>query len=174
MNAPAFTKTAWPHWTTPAFYLERVRWIGSIKLDPCGNGESNVGAWLEFRGEVRDGLELPWSPHPEKGLVYVNPPYGRELPKWAAKMAEEAGNGCEIIALLPARVDTTWMHDHVFGSADAGLFHRGRIQFDNPPPTGASSSTFPNFTAYWGRNLEAFAEAFGDLGQLVRFNRGQR
>ena len=39
----------------------------------------------------------------------LNPPYGREIDVWIAKLVEEydAGSVSEALALIPARVDTT-------------------------------------------------------------------
>lgn len=179
----------WPHWTTPEWYLDAVESLAGdehISLDPCANGfsldsvnakvsltgrarfERRRGEWFYESGEASpgcvDGLLEPW--HEHVGLVFVNPAYGRVLPLWTRKIVEEAAKGCEIIALLPARVDTRWMHDDVFKTADGICLHRGRIKFGNPPPTGSSSPTFPSLTAYWGARYEYFEEAFEDLGRL--------
>jgi hypothetical protein len=50
-----------------------------------------------------DGLSLPWH-----GTVFVNPPYGRQLPAWIAKAHAEVeqGNARLVVALIPARTDT--------------------------------------------------------------------
>ena len=169
----AYTETdhGWPHWTTPEWYLERVRRVGPIGLDPCSNPKATTGAYVEFYGPgyAKDGLAESWIGYAEHGLVFVNPPYGRELPKWTAKSAAEAARGCEIVALVPARTDTRWAHDHVFSSAAAILFHKKRIKFGNPPPNakGSDAPKFPSMTAYWGRRPANFAAAFEDLGLLI-------
>lgn len=164
---------AWPHWTTPPDFLDRVRQVGPILLDPCSNRSSQVGAeteWLGLRHMSDDGLAEPWG----LGLVYVNPPYGRELPKWTAKMAGEGVAGAEIVALLPAYTGPKWMHENVFATARAALlWGPGRIRFGNPPPEGESSPTMDNFVAYWGRRPLAFFRAFEGCGQRLRLVGGE-
>jgi hypothetical protein len=42
--------------------------------------------------------------------VFVNPPYGRELPSWVAKAAREVAQGHAqvVLVLMPARTDTRY------------------------------------------------------------------
>jgi hypothetical protein len=44
------------------------------------------------------------------GRVYLNPPYGREIDNWVARLVDEHASGSvpEAVALVPARVDTEW------------------------------------------------------------------
>lgn len=89
-----------------------------------------------------DGLSLSWN-----GTVFVNPPYGRELPKWVHKARTEAeqGSATTVAALVPARTDTAWWHDHVTGHADVFLL-RGRLRFGD----GKQSAPFPSALCVWG------------------------
>ncbi len=66
-----------------------------------------------------DGLKQSWI-----GKVWMNPPYGKEMPKWMEKFHDHA-NG---IALVFARTDTKWFHQYC-ATADAILFLNGRIKF---------------------------------------------
>lgn len=72
---------------------------------------------------AEDGLIQPWS-----GSVFVNPPYGRQISKWVAKAALEISRCRMIVMLLPARTDTGWFHDYVYGRAEV-RFIRGRLKF---------------------------------------------
>ena len=74
MTAAALLTSAWSHWTTPDNVLERVRRLGPIGLDPCGNPEDHVQAALSWHGphakdvEHRgDGLQEGWLGY---GLVF--------------------------------------------------------------------------------------------------------
>lgn len=138
MNASARTrepgKEAWPHYTTPAPFLERLYRMGPVALDPCSNPASIVVARKTYCGpdvDGKDGLALPWVRG--GGLNFVNPPYGRELFPWTAKMASEAQVGAEVVGLLPAATGPKWFHRNV-ATATALLFVEGRYQFGNPPP----------------------------------------
>ena len=74
---------------------------GVIDLDPCSNSlvQPNVNAEFHYTAEL-DGLRLPWA-----GKVFVNPPYGRELPKWINKAVceYESQRVREVLLLVPSR-----------------------------------------------------------------------
>lgn len=55
-----------------------------------------------------DGLSVEWGQS-----NFVNPPYGRELPKWVEKGFEEAKKGKTIVLLIPARTDTKIWHRYI-------------------------------------------------------------
>lgn len=147
-------------WRTPAVVLDLVRQLGPIGLDPAGHQESLVGAAVEYRlARGDDGLVMPWT---VSGLVYVNPPFGRALPEWAAKAAAEARKGAEIILLTPARTDTRWWHGTIL-QADAICYWRGRLTFEGAP----APSPFPSALSYWGPSADRFAEVFGTRGHVA-------
>jgi hypothetical protein len=88
-----------------------------------------------------DGLAVPW-----RGRVFVNPPYGRVLPRWVEKCAAECASArAVVVALLPARPDTRWWHEHMAGTADVFML-RGRLRFGN----GEQSAPFPSAVVTWG------------------------
>ena len=80
-------------------------------------------------------------------------------------MAEYVGgNVCEAVALVPARVDTSWfnrLRDY------AVCFIRGRLQFSGHE----NSAPFPSAVVYLGSRRDAFYGTFSDLGDVwVRWN----
>jgi len=161
MNS-ALHSSARGSWCTPPDFVERVRKIDRIGLDPCSNSESFVGARTSWT-EKDDGLRRCWRGH---GLIYVNPPYGREIVPWVERCAAEGLEGSEIVALLPARTDTRWFQDHA-ATATELLFLRGRLTF-----VGAESSApFPSVVCYWGGRGELFRAAFSGLGVFCRVSR---
>lgn len=150
-------------WNTPENVLERIRAVDSIGLDPCSNASSIVNARASYsleRGE--NGLEHDWY---RQGLVFVNPPYGKELrEQWADQIA---GFGAfvrtratdSLIALVPARPDTGWfraMREY----ARLVYFWRSRITFINAP----TAAPFPSALFYYGEHSGRFFEAFRDQG----------
>lgn len=69
--------------------------------------------------------------------------------------------GRNVIALLPARVDTKWFR--YAWEADALCFWYGRLTF-----LGAEANApFPSVFAYWGKHRYRFAAAFADAGKIV-------
>src|SRR5688572_28422274 len=105
MTSPALFSSARDDWRTPLSVLERVRRLGPIGLDPCSGPESIVGARVEI-SPPRDGLAADWAKEAAGGIIYMNPPYGREIGRWTEKALQEARAGAEIVALIHARTDT--------------------------------------------------------------------
>lgn len=104
-------------WYTPR---EIVKHLGPFDLDPCTSTRRPWDTASEhYEAEKLNGLRQQW-----KGRVWLNPPYSKAR-LWMEKMSEH-GNG---IALVYARTGTIWFHEHVFASASAILFLRGRVSF---------------------------------------------
>lgn len=146
-------------WFTPP---EILRPLGAFDLDPCS---PVVRPWdtAKVHYTVHDnGLLLPWH-----GRVWLNPPYGREIELWMAKMAAH-GRG---ISLIFARTDTQFFHRHVFGACDSILFLEGRIHFCNAGgirarQTGGAPSCL---VAYGSENVDAIGDS-GLRGRHVLIN----
>src|SRR4051812_45208607 len=107
-------------WTTPRSLFLELDAEFEFTLDPCASPTNALCP--TFYTAEDDGLAQPWSPH----RVFMNPPYGREIPKWVAKAAHEAELGALVICLVPARVETAWFHDHIYGRHEV-RFIRGRL-----------------------------------------------
>lgn len=108
-------------WLTPADFLEKIggwRWYG---LDPCA---PIIQPWPTARRVFtrRDnGLIQNWG----DDEVWLNPPYGNEVGRWLARLADH-GSG---MALIFARTDTVAFHRLVKERATATLFMEGRMTF---------------------------------------------
>ncbi len=149
-------------WNTPESVLKLVRRFDAIRLDPRSNGGSIVGAKVEWSEEV-NGLGQSWAIR-GRGVVYVNPPYGRTIIEWARKIRREADAGVEVVALLPARTDARWWQQgEAFESAAAVCFWRGRITFCCAP----ASAPFPSAVVYWGPRALRFQRIFATAGMVV-------
>jgi site-specific DNA-methyltransferase (adenine-specific) len=142
---------------TPQKVLDLVKKVNLIRLDPCADKDDNN--WFALFNFKVDGLNITWHPKEVKGLVYVNPPYGRELPKWVNKIIDEADLGAEIILLCPARPDTKWWHEAWY-SANAFCFWKGRIKFVG----STAGAPFPSALFYWGPNPKKFYQVFSSVG----------
>jgi phage N-6-adenine-methyltransferase len=133
----------WP--TPPAFFAKLDRRY-HFTLDPCATPE-NAKCSIFFTRE-QDGLKQDWGTH----RVFCNPPYGREIGKWARKCFESAQRGALVVLLVPARTDTRWYHDWVLGKADI-KFIRGRLRFGRAD----TSAPFPSLVATYTPNRTAMA-----------------
>ena len=149
-------------WYTPKWVFDKLNL--QFDLDPCAP-EGGV-PWIPantWYSLPQDGLAETWH-----GLVWCNPPYGKETPKWLEKMSQH----CNGVALVFSRTDVKWFHDFV-AKADAVLFLKGRIQFtDGLGVTGNSGSSCGSLLVAWGEqgsNALATMASNGD-GFLVLQN----
>lgn len=121
-------------WATPQNLFDELDDEFNFTLDPCATDE-NAKCSKYFTIED-DGLSKDWS----NDVVFMNPPYGREIKKWIKKAYEESLNGATVVCLIPARTDTTYWHDFIFDKADDIRFLRGRLKFGN----SKNSAPFPS------------------------------
>lgn len=75
---------------------------------------------------TEDGLQQEWS-----GILWMNPPYGRDIGKWVQKAWLAACEGAAtVVCLLPVRSDNEWWKYVIQGEV---RFIRGRIKFVGMP-----------------------------------------
>ena len=162
----AATSSAWDSWATPQAVLDRLYPVvgGPFDLDPCAprSGRSRVRAHQHLTADD-DGLTHEWH-----GTVYMNPPYGRDIPRWTAKAKSETvlGRASSVVGLVPARTDTRWWHGDIAGVADAWLI-RGRLAFGD----GLQPAPFPSALLLWGGNVDhvrAISQAFPTAQHVPR------
>jgi hypothetical protein len=95
--------------------------------------------------------------------VRLNPPRGRAIGEWIAKLCEEyqAGRTTAAVAIVPARTDDGWWKQ-IAACAAALCFIGARYQCveDEPTPARALGAF------YLGSDTEAFCRSFGQLGDL--------
>ena len=126
-------------WETPRDFFDALDAEFGFTLDPCSSDANAKCARHWTRAD--DGLSKDWSGE----RVFMNPPYGREIGRWVEKAAT---SGAEIVVgLLPARTDTAWFHDWVYGKAEL-RFLRGRLKFAQGGVQG-QSAPFPSLLAIW-------------------------
>lgn len=161
---PVLHSSAVHTWQTPESFLERVRRVGPIALDPCTSADNPTDA-INFFTERDDGLSLSWDVgnwYAKGGVCFVNPPYGRSLAAWADKILAEATLGAEIIVLVPSRTDTKWWQA-LHSESDDTLLWRGRLKFKG----ATAGAPFPSAVFYFGPNWERFQEVFEGKGVFV-------
>lgn len=116
-------------WATPLDLFAKLDKEFRFTLDPCSTSEN---AKCEKFFTIREnGLSQSW----EGERVFVNPPYGNQLSKWVKKAHQERLKAY-VVMLLPARTDTRWWHNYIYGQAEI-RFLKGRLKF------GASKNSAP-------------------------------
>lgn len=117
MNRVHFSQ-ATCEWETPQDFFDRLNEEFRFTLDVCASKKNHKCD--KYYTMEDDGLKQPWS-----GVVWCNPPYGREIRRWVEKAH---GEKCTTVMLLPARVDTQWFHKYIYRNAEI-RFVEGRIKF---------------------------------------------
>ena len=137
MNTEVMFSSATDLWSTPQEYFDGVAKEFPFNLDVCALSE-NAKCEKFFSPEI-DGLAQEW-----EGVCWMNPPYGRVIGKWVQKAYESAKKGSVVVGLLPARTDTKWFHDYIYGKAEI-RFIRGRLKFGGC----VNSAPFPSMLVIW-------------------------
>lgn len=119
-------------WQTPKAVYQVLDAEFGFDFDPCPINPTFDGLVVEW-GEVN----------------YVNPPYGRELPKWVKKGFSEWLKNKTVVFLIPSRTDTKWWHNYVM-KADEIRFIKGRLKFDDHK----NSAPFPSALVIFRRKAK--------------------
>jgi len=115
-------------WATPIDLFTELDKEFHFTLDPCATEEN--AKCSKYYTIKENGLIQDWS----NEMVFLNPPYGRNIGLWVKKLSENKG-----VALLPARTDTRWFHTYIYNKAEI-RFIKGRIKFGN----SKNSAPFPS------------------------------
>jgi phage N-6-adenine-methyltransferase len=118
------------NWSTPPELFKSLDEEFHFTLDACATA-SNATVPNFYDS---DSLEKPWT-----GVVWCNPPYGREIGKWIRKGRQSALEGAIVVMLIPSRTDTRWWHEDVMLASDV-RFIKGRLKFGG----SKSSAPFPS------------------------------
>lgn len=128
-NGGGYTSTH-QDWRTPQDFFNRLNKEFSFTLDAAATEES--AKCEKFFTAQNCGLSQSW----EGETVFLNPPYS-DVGTWMKKAAEE-GSSATVAALVFARTDTRWFHDHVLPTAAEIRFIKGRLSFFREGKRGAA------------------------------------
>lgn len=138
-------------WTTPKDLFDKLNSEFNFTLDVASTHDN---ALCENHYTVdENGLQQKWG-----GNVFCNPPYGREIGLWVEKGYKESlRNSNIVVMLIPARTDTRYWHDYIFGKAEV-RFIKGRLKFGE----SKNSAPFPSaIVIFRGDNSEKVKEVTG-------------
>lgn len=132
MNTELMFSSKTDLWETPKDLFDKLNEEFHFALDVCATPEN--AKCEEFYTKEQDGLKQPW-----KGTVWCNPPYGRQIGEWVRRAFLASVSGSTVVMLLPARTDTKWFHEYIYGKAEI-RFIRGRLKFGG----SKNSAPFPS------------------------------
>lgn len=127
-------------WETPQDFFDKLNAVYGFTLDACA--EDDTAKVSNYFTIEDDALTQDW-----KGVVWCNPPYGKEQVKFINKALHESKkHDSTVVLLIPARPDTKVWQDIIFPSASQICFVRGRLKFG-----GANhSAPFPCALVFFG------------------------
>lgn len=127
-------------WATPQNFFDELNKEFHFTLDPCCL--PLTAKCKTFFTPKEDGLKQSW----KNQIVFMNPPYGREISKWVEKAyTESIQGGVLVVCLLPARTDTQWWWNYCMKGEIR--FVKGRLKFSGKNIKGEyvnNSATFPS------------------------------
>ena len=128
-------------WSTPQATFDYLNDKFEFTLDPCAMPDN--AKCKKYYTKEDDGLSKSWAGE----VVFMNPPYGREIGLWMKKAYEESINAT-VVCLVPARTDTKWWHDYVIGGMAQVEFIKGRLKFGD----SKNSAPFPSAIVIFERS----------------------
>ena len=132
MNTELMFSSKTDLWETPQDLFDKLNNEFHFTLDVCATPEN--AKCDSFYTKEQDGLSQPW-----KGVVWCNPPYGKQIGSWVRRGFFASISGNTVVMLLPARTDTRWFHKYIYGKAEI-RFIRERLKFGG----SKNSAPFPS------------------------------
>lgn len=136
-------------WETPSDFFDKVNSFYKFTLDCCAEDKTTKVSNNYYTKED-NALVLDWD-----GVVWCNPPYGKEQRNFIDKALNEirAGNAKTVVCLIPSRTETKMWQDVIFKYATSVHFIKGRLRFGD----SKENAPFPSA-------LVVFGECVGDIG----------
>ena len=126
-------------WGTPWELYNELDEEFSFDIDVCADADN--AKHPVYYSKYYDAFKHEWH-----GTCWMNPPYGRKIGRWVQKAYEESLTGrCRVVALLPARTDTKWFHEFIYGKAEI-RFLKGRVKFQG----AKHGAPFPSMICVFG------------------------
>lgn len=143
MNLDTMFSSKTDDWATPQDLFDELNREFDFTLDPCADRFNHK--CVNYYTKEQDGLIYDWGGE----RVFCNPPYGKAIGKWVKKSFEESRKpNTLVVMLIPARTDTKYFHDFIYGKAEI-RFIKGRLRFSNTK----NPAPFPSMVVIY-RNKE--------------------
>lgn len=131
-------------WCTPQYFFDKLNEEFHFVLDAAAT-DKTAKCSLYYTPET-DGLSQSWNCG---GAVFCNPPYGREICKWVLKAYQESiVVKFPIVLLIPARTDTEYFHNYIYGKSEI-RFIKGRLKFLDDNGNISGYAPFPSMVVVY-------------------------
>ena len=137
-----------PDWETPQKLFDTLNDKYDFTLDPCSSHE-NAKCEKHYT-KKEDGLSKSW----RNEIVFMNPPYGREILPWVRKAHNElVENNTTTVGLLPSKTGPKWFQNYVKQLAEI-TYLPGRQKFGKE----SRPAPFDSILAIWENKANPFYE----------------
>ena len=140
-------------WCTPRDFFNKLNLEFNFTLDPCCMPKSALCS--KYYTPLEDGLKQDWRGE----IVFVNPPYGKQIGKWVEKSyLESLKLNTIVVMLIPSRTDTRYFHNFIYNKSEI-RFLKGRLKFIDMDFEGKeedrklSPAPFPSMIVIFKSNL---------------------
>jgi phage N-6-adenine-methyltransferase len=123
-------------WGTPIGLFRELDERFSFELDVAASDDNALcDCWFTAENSA---LDHEWGDYRS---AFCNPPYS-QCREFVTKCAEQAAkHRMTVVVLVPARTDTRWFHEHVYGKRGVTVdFLKGRLKFGD----STNSAPFPS------------------------------
>tara|TARA_R110002020_G_scaffold170696_1_gene360502 strand:+ start:18 stop:533 length:516 start_codon:yes stop_codon:yes gene_type:complete len=136
-------------WGTPRAFLEWLETDRSWTPNLDAAASIRNAKAPHFFTEDDDSLSKDWF-----GDVWLNPPFGNELPKFMKKCAEQIKRKevRSIMVLIPARTDTKWFHEIVMPHAYLIYLIKGRFNHVRSNAVEGANAPFPSMLVLYRKH----------------------
>ena len=125
-------------WGTPKDFYSSLNDRFQFTLDAAATKEN--AKCSQFFSIEDDSLTKNW----EGNIVFLNPPYGRQIGMWVEKaFVEGQKENTIVVMVLPARVDTKYYHEFCMRAKEVH-FVKGRLKFENESLKKGVPAPFPS------------------------------
>jgi phage N-6-adenine-methyltransferase len=124
-------------WHTPNELFDSLNAEFGFETDLAATAENTK--CKKFFTIEDNALEQVW-----RGVCFLNPPYGREIKHFVKKAWESSRGGATVVLLIPARTDTSYWHNYIFGKASEIRFLPGRVKFVRGSDGHSAPAPFPS------------------------------
>jgi site-specific DNA-methyltransferase (adenine-specific) len=119
-------------WETPQDFFDELNKEFNFGWDLAASEEN--AKCDHFFTEVDDATCQTW---PDHCVCWCNPPYGNKICAFVRQAYEQSKptsitSGVTTVMLIPARTDTRWFHDYIYGKHEV-RFIKGRLRFVGAP-----------------------------------------
>jgi phage N-6-adenine-methyltransferase len=148
-------------WETPMDIYQKLNDEFRFTLDPCST--MFTAKCRNFFTPEDDGLTQSWVGH----IVFMNPPYSRELPIWLKKAYEESeNNGAIVVCLIPSRSDNKAWHQYCMHASEI-RFIKGRLKFGD----ATNAAPFPSAVIVFDRSKpELTVSSYEPYGKVIKYS----